>query len=210
MTSAVGSPRLLAPLLTAALALAATTLTACSSSGSESVNTVPDTSVVTTTTVGDTEPADAVNDTPAVDEAGDDGADEAAPEDEADSGDPAPSPPAADCAWDAPKASGGSAPNGRDGDLAAALIGAWQFVASDGEPIDQDIRYVFHSDTEVLYCQDVPGITDRAENPATYRLEGDVIVMNDGAATFTALDWSADTMTWTNDLLGDTFLLVRR
>lgn len=209
MTSAVGSPRILTRLLTAALALTIATLTACSSSGSESVNTVPDTVVATTVTTAptddDDDPTAAAAEDPMNDES-----DDPAPEDEAEPADQAPSPPPADCAWDAPKASGGAAPSGRDGDLATALIGSWQLVATDGEPVDQDIRYVFHSDSEVLYCQDVPGITDRAENPATYQLDGDVITMNDGAATYTALDWGADTMTWSNELLGDTFLLVRR
>lgn len=139
-----------------------------------------------------------------------DTADETDP-DETESTAPEPDAPAADCDWDSPPVAGPvDVPSGQEGELADAVIGAWQLVAIDGEPVEEDIRYVFPSDSEVLYCQDVPGATPQAVNAGEYTLDGDVIVMNGGAATYTALKWGADVMTWNNDRLGNTYLLARR
>lgn len=117
----------------------------------------------------------------------------------------------ADCDWDSPKISGtGSEPTGMPADLQSALIGSWQHVAIDGEPVSKDIRYVFPEPGVMIYCQGVPGVTDRAENQATITIDGATIHPPAPHKGFEVIALDDDTMLWTNNTLGDTYLLVRR
>src|SRR5690554_4493835 len=75
------------------------------------------------------------------------------------------------CDWDSPKVSGDPAPpSGQDGDLQSTIIGAWQHTHYDEgggwEAMNHDIRYVFASGDQILYCQHVPDVTEHAENRA--------------------------------------------
>lgn len=122
------------------------------------------------------------------------------------------------CGWDSPAVSGdsGGAPNGQEGDLATVIVGAWQHTHFDSgsgfEPNGPgtDIRYVFPSATRILYCQDVAGATNQAQNAADITLDGTKIVLPGSAPGYTATAWNADTMVWTNNLDGSTYLLKRR
>lgn len=123
---------------------------------------------------------------------------------------------AASCEWDSPQlpAAAAVAPKGTVGDLAIALIGSWQHTHFDSgtgfEEVSKDIRYVFPSTEQLIYCQHVPGVTDHAENAAAYTLEGSTILPPSPHPGFEALAWSGDSMLWKNNRDGSTYLLVRR
>lgn len=130
----------------------------------------------------------------------------------------APAVQAESCGWDSPKIPGSSsdAPSDQSGGLETAIIGAWQHTHIDSgsgyEPVGDgtDIRYVFPSTTRILYCQDVKGATDQAENAADITLDGTKIVLPGSAPGFEVISWSADTMVWNNNLDGSKYLLHRR
>lgn len=135
------------------------------------------------------------------------------PEDEPE----APSQQAASCEWDVPQlaAQDPIAPEGTEGDLATVLVGAWQHTHIDDgggfEAVDEDIRYVFLSAEQLIYCQHVPGATDHAENSAVITLEGSTIMPPSPHKGFEVLAWSEDTMLWKNNYIASTtYLLVRR
>lgn len=124
---------------------------------------------------------------------------------------------AASCEWDLPQLAAGDpvAPGGTAGDLATVLVGSWQHThidEGDGfEAVDEDIRYVFPSAEQLIYCQHVPGATDHAENKVAITLDGSTILPPSPHKGFEALAWSADTMLWGNNYIdGVTYLLVRR
>ena len=122
------------------------------------------------------------------------------------------------CDWDAPAVAGDSSgiPSSPGDSLETAIIGAWQHTHFDkGNGFETvgagtDIRYVFPSTTRILYCQDVDGATSQAQNAADITLDGTSIVMPSPHKGFEVTAWSADTMTWTNNLDGSTYLLKRR
>lgn len=122
------------------------------------------------------------------------------------------------CGWDSPPVSAdpGGAPSGPGDSLETVIIGAWQHTHIDTgagfEPNGAgiDIRYVFPSTTRLLYCQDVAGATDQAENAADITLDGTKIVLPGSAPGYTVASWSADTMVWTNNRDGSSYLLQRR
>ncbi|XBH21349.1 hypothetical protein V5R04_14225 [Jonesiaceae bacterium BS-20] len=146
---------------------------------------------------------------------------EAPAEQEASEPEPAPEAPAVQeesCGWDSPAINGdsGSAPSSPGDALERVIIGAWQHTHIDSgsgfEPLNSgtDIRYVFPSATRLLYCQDVAGATSQAENAADITLDGTKIVLPGSAPGYTVTGWSADTMVWTNNRDGSTYLLARR
>ena len=110
----------------------------------------------------------------------------------------------------------GSLPTSASGDFATALIGAWQHTHIDSgsgfEALETatDIRYVFPSASRLLYCQDVTGATNQAENAADISLNGNDIVLPSPATGFTATAWNTDTMVWINNRDGAVYLLKRR
>lgn len=120
------------------------------------------------------------------------------------------------CEWEAPRLDSAdtTTPTAQDGELASALIGSWQHTHFDSgsgwEANTNDIRYVFPTDSTLLYCQHVPGITDHAENRAGMTLNGTVIQPPDPHPGFEVVAWSTDRMLWTNNLDGSRYLLVRR
>lgn len=121
----------------------------------------------------------------------------------------------ASCEWELPQASADATrPTGQEGALATVLIGSWQhthFDSGDGmESLDEDIRYVFPAPDQLIYCQHVPGITERAENTTTITLEGTLIAPPAPHPGFEVTAWSTDRMVWTNNFDGSTYLLVRR
>lgn len=125
----------------------------------------------------------------------------------------------ASCEWDKPRLADGNAeaPGGTDGDLAEALIGSWQHSHTDSgagyEAVgsDIDIRYVFPSATRIVYCQDVPGATDKAENKAKLILKGPKLVLPGAAPGYTVMSWDENTMVWLNERSGsEKYLLKRR
>ena len=128
----------------------------------------------------------------------------------------APRPVVDSCDWDAAALVGSpsDAASGQHGALRDVIAGSWQhthFDAGQGfEALGQDIRYVFPSDDEILYCQHVPGVTDHAENRASITWEDTTIVLPGGAVRFTVTDWSESSMLWLNHLDNSTYLLVRR
>lgn len=125
---------------------------------------------------------------------------------------------AEDCGWDSPKVSGDAStlPGGAGGDLNTAIIGAWQHTHFDsGSGFEalgegEDIRYVFPSATRILYCQDIKGATDHAQNAADISFDGTSIIMPGAHKGFEVTAWDANTMVWTNNLDGSTYLLKRR
>lgn len=128
---------------------------------------------------------------------------------------PAPVEQADSCDWDSPKISGDPAPpSGQDGDLQSTIVGAWQHTHYDEgggwESMNQDIRYVFASSDQILYCQHVPDVTDHAENRADISWESARIVLPDPAPGYTVQSWDADTMVWVNHFDDSLYLLQRR
>ncbi|MCZ7531849.1 MAG: hypothetical protein M5U23_00315 [Acidimicrobiia bacterium] len=120
------------------------------------------------------------------------------------------------CDWDVERMPSGDTdglPTSEGDDLATVLIGSWQFThLGDGTSYTEtskDLRYVFTEDT-IFYCQDVPGITDKAENSAPLVLEGTLIALAEPAKGFNVVAWNDDVMVWHNLLLDDYFILKRR
>lgn len=130
--------------------------------------------------------------------------------------DETPSAPVADsCDWESEAVSASAeAPTGEAGALEEVLPGAWQhthFDSGEGwEPASNDIRYVFPSTDQLLYCQHVPGITEHAENRASISLDGNLIQPPSPHPGFEVLAFSADRMLWLNHFDGSKYLLVRR
>src|SRR5699024_3078101 len=110
----------------------------------------------------------------------------------------------------------GSVPSGTDGSLDTVIIGAWQHTHFDTgggyEPLGDgtDIRYIFPSTERILYCQDVAGATQQAENAADITLDGTEIVLPSPASGYNVVAWDADTMVWKNHRDGSLYLLQRR
>lgn len=106
------------------------------------------------------------------------------------------------------------APEGQAGELADVLIGSWQHTHIDGgagfEAVSKDIRYVFPSTDQILYCQHVPGVTDHAENSAAVTLEGTYIGLPAPAKGYEVLAWGKDSMLWLNPYDNSHYLLIRR
>jgi hypothetical protein len=124
----------------------------------------------------------------------------------------------ATCEWGSARLDSGSAdsPNSTGGDLATTIIGSWQHTHIDSgsgyEAVKPttDIRYVFPSTTEMLYCQDVQGATSQAENLVSFELNGTEIVLPSPATGYGVQTWTNDTMVWTNHRDGSLYLLKRR
>jgi hypothetical protein len=123
----------------------------------------------------------------------------------------------ATCDWDSPRLDPGDAsgtPTSGEGDVADAVLGSWQHVAIDSgagfEFLDttRDIRYVL-AEGRFLYCQDVEGATDQAENSAPLQIEGSEIVLPSPATGYVVVAWNEDTMVWRN-LRDDSLYLLRR
>lgn len=125
---------------------------------------------------------------------------------------------AEDCGWGSGPVAGDASqvPSGSEGALDVVLVGAWQHTHFDTgggyEPLGEgtDIRYVFPSTERLLYCQDVEGATNQAQNSADITLNGTEIVMPSPATGYTVVAWSADTMVWENHRDGSHYLLKRR
>lgn len=115
-----------------------------------------------------------------------------------------------DCDWDSAQITGvpSDVATGQDGDFPDILIGSWQHVAFDEgggpEPVSMDIRFVFPSTDEIIYCQ------GGAENRADITIQGTTIVIAGPGTRYTATAWDDDTMVWKNETLGDDFILARR
>ncbi|MGO3147388.1 MAG: hypothetical protein ACTIJ6_06895 [Leucobacter sp.] len=135
--------------------------------------------------------------------------DEAAPE-------PANEQPQAEtCDWDAPKVTTtANAPEGQEGELSEALIGAWQHTHTDEgagfEAVTNDHRYIIPSPDRMLYCQHVPGATEYAENAADVTLNGTTIELPGGKYGYTVLAWDEDSMLWDNPVGGGYVYLLQR
>ncbi len=120
------------------------------------------------------------------------------------------------CDWEVARMPSGTTdglPTSEGDDLATVLLGSWQFThLGDGTSYTEtskDLRYVFTEDT-IFYCQDVPGVTDQAQNSAPLVLEGTLITLAEPAKGFNVVAWNDDVMVWHNLLLGDYFVLKRR
>ena len=122
------------------------------------------------------------------------------------------------CDWKSPRMDSGSAkaPSGQSGDLAVALIGAWQHTHTDEgagyvalKPTT-DIRFVFPSSTRMLYCQDVKGATTQAENPVDLIINGMELELGSSGVSYGVVAWDANTMVWKNNRDGSNYLLQRR
>ena len=121
------------------------------------------------------------------------------------------------CDWDSPRlaAEGASdVPSSGEGDVAQAILGSWQHVAiNSGAGFEslattRDIRYVLAAG-RFLYCQDVEGATDQAENSAPLSIEGSEIVLPSPASGYEVVAWNENTMVWRN-LRDDSLYLLRR
>jgi hypothetical protein len=124
----------------------------------------------------------------------------------------------ASCDWDTPRLSNGdtsSTPTSGAGDVAQAMLGSWQHTYIDSgsgfEALDttRDIRYVL-ADGRFLYCQDVEGATDQAENSAPLKVEGAMIVLPSPATGYEVVAWNEDMMVWRNLRDDSLYLLERR
>lgn len=121
----------------------------------------------------------------------------------------------AGCDWEHdPAAWSGTMPTRSPVDLGSALIGAWQhthFDDGDGiEPVTGDIRYVFPADGEMIYCQHIAGITDRAEQAAPITIVDNRISPPAPHPGFDVMLMGDDTMVWINNMDGSSYVLVRR
>lgn len=123
------------------------------------------------------------------------------------------------CGWDSAAldhGAEGGMPSEPGNDPGAALIGAWQHTHIDSgsgfEPLGAgtDIRFIFPSTTRLLYCQDVKGATDKAENAVDIELNGTVIALPAPATGYEMTAWTAESMLWTNQRDGSIYLLRRR
>ncbi len=122
---------------------------------------------------------------------------------------------AADCGWEAPRIEGSAAaPSDAPTNLAAQLVGAWQHTHFDtGSGLEAplpDNRYVFPTEGGMLYCQDLPGVTDKAENATEITITGNLIQPPGGHPGFEVVAVSDDAMQWINKTDGSTYLLARR
>lgn len=121
----------------------------------------------------------------------------------------------ASCEWEiaGPKPNATPA-DGQEGKLEDVLVGSWQHTYFDSgngfEEVSNDIRYVFPSTSEMIYCQDVPGVTDQAENNSGFKLEGTDLVLPGGHPGFAATDWNDNVLMLHNNFDGSTYLLQRR
>lgn len=120
-----------------------------------------------------------------------------------------------DCDWDAPRVSApANAPNGKDGELAEVLVGAWQHTHTDEgsgfEKVANDHRYVFPTPERMLYCQHVPGATEYADNAANVTLNGARIELPGGKYAYTVTAWDEDTLVWDNPVGGGYVYLLQR
>lgn len=118
------------------------------------------------------------------------------------------------CDWDAPRISGSAeVPSGQDGVLAEVLVGAWQHTHTDDGSgfveVTNDHRFVFPSADRMLYCQNVPGETDFAENVADIVLN-DTLLDLPSKYDYTVIAWDADTMLWDNPVGGGYVYLLQR
>ncbi|NLA09251.1 MAG: hypothetical protein GX871_03470 [Microbacteriaceae bacterium] len=122
-----------------------------------------------------------------------------------------------DCGWGSPKLfAAPELPSGTEGALDVVLVGAWQHTHFDTgagyEPVGEgtDVRYVFPSTERILYCQDVEGATQQAQNAAAFTLDGTEIVLPAPASGYAVVAWDANTMVWQNHRDGSHYLLQRR
>lgn len=122
------------------------------------------------------------------------------------------------CDWESPAMTSGStaAPQDQNGELATALIGAWQHThineGSAFEPVGAgtDIRYIFPSSSRLLYCQDVAGATHQAENATDLTIEGTTLILGASGVSYGVVAWDANAMVWKNHRDGSLYLLQRR
>lgn len=120
------------------------------------------------------------------------------------------------CEWEIPALASPSvvSVDGQEGDISELIVGSWQhthFIKGDVfDTVDNDIRYVFPAADKLIYCQDVPGITDQAENRADISLDGLDIVLPGSAPGYTILAWTDSEMLWLNKLDNSKYLLQRR
>lgn len=102
----------------------------------------------------------------------------------------------------------------QEGDLKSVIIGAWQHTHIDDgqgfEAVNNDLRFIFPSAERMLYCQDVPGITDRAQNAIDISWQDTTIYFPGSGASYTVEFWNDDTMVWNNEVITSTYLLKRR
>ncbi|MGB3413570.1 MAG: hypothetical protein WBA28_02520 [Microbacteriaceae bacterium] len=99
-------------------------------------------------------------------------------------------------------------------DLAKNLIGAWQLThintGAGLEPVSADIRYIFPAEGQMIYCQNVPGVTDHAEQSTTITIERTRISPPGSHKGFEVLLMDDTSMAWVNNTDSSSFLLVRR
>ncbi len=188
----------------AALMAAVTVLTACSSS-----DTANSSGTTQTTVSGSTASTDAPTTTAAATASTDT---TAAPDTTA------PAVVTAGCNWESARLSSDvadDAPSDEGTDLATAILGSWQHThineGSGFVPVKPttDIRFVLTSD-RFLYCQDVEGVTEQAENSAPLNLEGNELVLPSPATGYAVTAWDEHTMIWLNHRDGSLYLLRRR
>lgn len=110
----------------------------------------------------------------------------------------------------------GEVPTSADGDISTAIIGAWQHTHIDEGAgfyeVDEgtDIRFVFPSATEFLYCQDIAGVLEQEQISATITLENNEISRPDSDPVYGVTAWSDDILVLTNMRDQSLYLLQRR
>lgn len=123
------------------------------------------------------------------------------------------------CDWDTDAlrpGSTGEVPTSADGDINTAITGAWQHTHIDeGDGFYEvgegtDIRFVFPSPTEFLYCQDIAGVLEERQIEATIVIENNGFGRPDSEQLYVAQAWSDDTLVLTNMLDQSLYLLQRR
>ncbi len=121
------------------------------------------------------------------------------------------------CDWSSaalPRSIPSSIPTAAGADIGSALVGAWQHTHFDSGSgyvalKDEDIRFVFPSSGRLLYCQHVPGATQRAERSTDVALKDNAIVIA-GAPGYVVSAWNDQTMVWINRADNSRYLLQRR
>lgn len=123
---------------------------------------------------------------------------------------------AADCDWgSAPIKGSGKAVKGQDGDLAEVLVGAWQHTHIDTgsgfKPLKagEDIRYIFPSSSQLMYCQDIKGVLEKQDTTADLKIQGPKLVFP-GNPGYKVIAWDDSTMVWVNLRGNEKYLLARR
>lgn len=121
----------------------------------------------------------------------------------------------ATCDWGSSRLQGtGETSTEAPSNIEAQIIGAWQHTyfdtGSGREAPGPDIRYIFPTVGGMVYCQDLPGVTDQAENHAEITFEGNLIQPSGGHPGFQVVAMSQDTMRWINNLDGSQYILERR